>query len=89
MSDLREWFVYIIRCDDQTLYTGISTDPDRRIAEHRTGSRGANYFAGRNPAEIVYREGGHDRSSASRREAQIKLLSRSAKLELVASSSDG
>jgi putative endonuclease len=78
-----EWFVYIIRCDDGTLYTGVSTDVERRFREHRGRPRGAKFFNGRKPLEVVYREGGHDRSSACRREAAIKKLDRVGKLRLV------
>ena len=78
-----DWLVYIIRCDDGSLYTGISTDVDRRFREHRDLKKGARYFNGRTPLEVVYRENGHTRSSASRREAAIKKLSRDEKLSLV------
>ncbi len=67
------WQVYIILCSDDSLYTGITTDVDRRYAQHLAGT-GAKYFRGRSPRRLVYLEGGHDRSSASRREAQIKRL---------------
>jgi putative endonuclease len=77
------WTVYIIRCDDGSLYTGVTTDLDRRLAEHAAGRRGARYFNGRRPVKVEYREGGHTRSSASRREAAIKKLSRAAKLRLI------
>ena len=78
------WTVYIIQASDETLYTGISTDPERRFAEHADSPRGARYFGGREPMRIVFREDGHDRSSASRREAEIKRLSRAQKLGLIA-----
>lgn len=78
------WTVYIIRCEDGSLYTGVTTDLERRFAEHEAGSRGARYFAGRQPEAVVWREDGHDRSSALRREAAIKKLDRRAKLALVA-----
>ena len=77
-----EWYVYIIYCSDQTLYTGISNDVQRRIEQHAS-ERGAKYFRGRRPQKLVYLEGGHTRSSASRREAQIKSLSRKDKLRLL------
>ena len=77
-----EWYVYIIYCSDQTLYTGISNDVQRRIEQH-AGERGAKYFRGRRPQKLVYLESGHTRSSASRREAQIKSLSRKDKLQLL------
>ena len=77
------WTVYIIRCDDGSLYTGISTDVARRFREHLEQPRGARYFNGRRPLEVAWREDGHSRSSACRREAAIKKLSRDEKLKLV------
>lgn len=79
-----EWQVYILLCSDGSLYTGISTDVERRFRDH-AGGQGARYFRGRAPVQILYREGGHDRASASRREAEIKRLPRPAKLALIAS----
>ena len=78
-----EWFVYIIRASDQTLYTGITTDPVRRLAEHQSGKAGAKYFRGRGAVEMVYVEASDNRSTASIREAAIKKLSRSQKLTLI------
>ncbi len=78
------WSLYIIEASDASLYTGITTDVERRFDEHSQGPRGARYFNGRNPLKIVYREDGHNRSSASRREAEIKKLSRDAKQQLIA-----
>lgn len=78
------WQVYIILCSDGSLYTGISTDVERRFAEHAAGT-GAKYFRGRSPVRIVYAEAGHDRSSASRREHQIKQLRPEEKRRLLAS----
>lgn len=77
------WSVYMIECDDGSLYTGVSTDVDRRFKEHRHRARGAKYFNGRIPLGIVYREDGHTRSSACKREASIKKLGRQEKLLLV------
>lgn len=77
------WQVYIIRCSDDSLYTGITTDIGRRFAEHASG-KGARYFRGRQPEEVAYLENGHDRSSAARREAWIKTLSRTDKERLIA-----
>jgi putative endonuclease len=82
-----DWMVYIICCDDSTLYTGVTTDLERRFREHRDHPRGAKYFNGRKPLEVVYSETGHTRSSACKREAAIKKLSRDEKLRLI--SSDG
>ena len=81
-----DWQVYIIRCTDDSLYTGITLDIERRIGEHGS-PRGAKYFRGKRPRQLVFLEGGHTRSSASRREASIKKLPRSAKLRLIAAHS--
>ncbi len=78
-----DWKVYIIRCDDGTLYTGVTTDVERRFREHLEHPRGAKYFNGRRPREVVYTETGHDRSSACRREAALKKLSRIEKLRVI------
>lgn len=77
-----EWFVYVIRCSDDSLYTGVTTDIERRFNEHAGNAKGAKYFNGRQPLEVVYSEAGHDRSSACQREATIKKLSRAGKLAL-------
>lgn len=81
------WQVYIIACTDNSLYTGITTDMERRFRQHAE-SRGARYFRGRRPGEVVYRESGHTRSTASKREAAIKKLLRVDKLRLIASNSN-
>ena len=77
------WYVYILRCGDNTLYTGITDDVDRRLAAHRAG-KGAKYTRGRGPLELVYQEEQPDKSAALRRESQIKRLSRKDKLALCA-----
>jgi putative endonuclease len=79
-----DWVVYIIRCSDNSLYTGVTTDLERRFQEHLSHPRGAKYFNGRKPMEVVYSEKGHTRSSASQREAAIKKLSRDKKVLLIA-----
>ena len=79
------WTVYIIRCDDGSLYTGVSTDVARRFREHLGQAHGAKYFNGRKPLDVAWREDGHSRSSACRREAAIKKLSRDEKLKLFGS----
>ncbi|MCL5059159.1 MAG: GIY-YIG nuclease family protein [Candidatus Thermoplasmatota archaeon] len=80
------WFVYIVRCADHTLYTGITIDVDRRIAEHNgDGAPGARYTRPRRPVELVYVEAAASRAEASRREAAIKQLDRAHKLALCAS----
>ncbi|HEX5772764.1 MAG TPA: GIY-YIG nuclease family protein [Geomobilimonas sp.] len=79
------WHVYIILCSDHTLYTGITTDIDRRLREHATGKKGAKYFRGRGPKELLYLEGGHDRSSAGKREIEIKKMKHADKCLLATS----
>jgi putative endonuclease len=69
------WQVYLLLCSDNSLYAGITTDIERRFREHAEG-RGAKYFRSRQPLEVVYLETGHNRSSASRREYQIKAMTR-------------
>ena len=86
---MSDWTVYMIRCSDGSLYTGVTKDLDRRFAEHRDGKRGARYFQGRTPEAVVFREPGHDRSSALKREFAIKRLSRAEKLTLVSQGADG
>ncbi len=75
------WTVYILRCGDGSLYTGIARDALKRLAQHSSG-KGARYTKGRGPCELVYTEPCGSRSAASKREAAIKSLSRAAKLGL-------
>ncbi|SRR5512135_1083622 len=80
------WSVYILRCADGTLYTGITTDVARRLAEHNgEGRAGARYTSSRRPVELVYVEAAGDRAAAARREAAIKRLDRACKLALLES----
>ncbi len=79
---MKPWVVYILRCADDTLYTGITNDLDRRLAAHAEG-RGARYTRGRLPVELRYLEPAASRSAATRREAEIKRLPRQGKLALV------
>ena len=76
------WKLYILKCSDGTLYTGITTNLDRRVIEHNTG-KGAKYTRGRGPVEVVYFEKHENRSSASKAEAAFKKLTRNKKLEIV------
>ena len=75
------WIVYMLECADTSLYTGITKNLDRRLAEHAAG-KGAKYTKGRGPFRLVYRETCQGRAEASRRETAIKLLSRAKKLRL-------
>ena len=83
VSSEQTWFVYVIRASDDSLYTGITTDVERRFQEHCGTEKGARYFRGRQPLEVVYREDHPDRGSALRREAGIKKLTRDQKLKLI------
>ena len=74
--------VYILRCADGTLYTGITNDLSHRLAAHN-GGKGAKYTRSRRPVELVYAEGQPDKSAALRRELEIKALSRAEKLNLI------
>ena len=76
------WIVYILKCADGTLYTGITNDLDRRMAEHEAG-QGAKYTKGRGPLQLVYQENCRGRGLASKREIEIKSLERKAKLLLI------
>ena len=77
------WKLYILRCGDGTLYTGITTDVEKRLEAHRSG-KGAKYTRGRGPLELVYREECGSHSSALKREAEVKKLSREEKEKLTA-----
>ena len=78
------YYIYIIQCADNTLYTGISTELERRIEEHNSSDKGAKYTRVRRPVTLVYSEEYPDRSSASKREYEIKKkMSRAEKLKLI------
>ena len=76
------WFVYILQCADNTLYTGSTNDLDKRLVKHNSGN-GAKYTRSRLPVKIIYHETSKDRSTANQREAAIKKLTRKEKLELI------
>ncbi len=75
-------YVYILRCGDETLYTGYTTDIERRVEEHRSGT-GAKYTRGRGPFELVHVEKYQTRSAAMSREYEIKQLARETKEQLI------
>lgn len=77
------WYVYILRCKDDTLYCGITPDMKRRLEQHRSG-KGAKYTRGRGPLELVYCEALPSHSDALKREIAIKRLTRAQKLDLIA-----
>ncbi|MBD9196021.1 MAG: GIY-YIG nuclease family protein [Clostridiales bacterium] len=76
------WYVYMLRCGDGSLYTGSTTDVERRLREHQGGT-GARYTRSRPPVTLAYAEEAPDRSAAQRREAAIKKLPRAQKLKLI------
>ena len=76
------WKLYILRCGDGSLYTGITTDVEKRLEAHRSG-KGAKYTRGRGPLELVYSEECGDHSTALKREWEIKQLSREEKEKLI------
>ena len=76
------WYLYILRCGDGTLYTGITTDIQRRLKAHRCG-KGAKYTRGRGPLELAYQEDCSTHSEALKREAAVKRLSRTEKEQLI------
>lgn len=83
----REWKLYILRCGDGSLYTGITVDVEARLAQHREGT-GAKYTRGRGPLELVYVEDCEDHSQALKRELAIKALSKNEKQALIQSAEE-
>lgn len=80
-----DWFVYILECNDKTLYTGITNNLEKRIEQHNHGQEAAKYTRARRPVKCVYQEVQENRSKATKREMAIKQLSRSEKIELIKS----
>ncbi len=78
-----KWYVYILSCNDGTLYTGITKDLERRITEHNTGKKGAKYTRSRRPVRLVYFEETVSRSKATKREKKIKQLPLPHKLQII------
>jgi len=81
MTETADWFVYMLECADGSLYTGIARDLDARVRIHNDGT-GAKYTRGRRPVKLIYSETTDSRSSALRREHEIKQLPRHSKLAL-------
>ncbi len=76
------YFLYLLECSDKSIYTGITTDVTRRLAEHKNGKRGAKYTRARGAVKIIYSEHHKTRSAALKREAEIKRWRRAKKLAL-------
>ncbi len=77
------WYVYLLRCADDTLYTGVTTDLERRVFEHNAGKAGAKYTRARRPVTLVYAESATSRVEAARREAALRVLPRGVKETLI------
>ncbi len=78
-----DFSLYIVRCADGALYTGIATDVARRVGEHESGARGAKFLRGKGPLEVVYEQAVGDRARAQQLEHRIKRLSRAQKIDLI------
>ena len=79
---MSDWHLYLVRCGDDSLYTGIATDVARRFGQHQAG-KGAKYLRGRGPLELVFQTPAGTRSEALKLELRIKALPRSEKLALI------
>jgi putative endonuclease len=77
------YYLYILLCSDKSLYTGITTDLARRVAEHNTSKLGAKYTCGRRPVKLVYSKKFKNRSLASKEEARVKAMTREEKKKLI------
>jgi len=81
---MTDWYLYLIRCSDGSLYTGIATDVERRLKEHRqNGNKGAKYLKGRGPLTLVFQQKIGSRSLALRTERNVKKLSKANKEKLI------
>jgi len=85
---MNSWFVYVLRCKDNTLYTGITTNLKRRLQEHNTSNRGAKYTRSRRPCGLVFSRGPLSRSTAASLEYKIKKLRKKEKEKMIAGSDD-
>ena len=81
-DETSSWWVYLLRCSDDSIYTGIATDVDRRAAEHNAGT-GAKYTRSHRPVTVAYREACQDRSTALKREIALKRLTHDQKSRLI------
>ena len=77
---MKKWYLYIVKCSDNSLYTGITTDINRRVVEHNASKRGAKYTRSRRPVCLLYSESHFSRSTASQAEYRFKKLTRKAKI---------
>jgi len=77
------WYLYVVKCSDNTLYTGVTTNLDRRLNEHNTSPKGAKYTRKRRPVVLVYSKHYTDRSQAQKAEYQFKSLTRKQKIKVI------
>ena len=77
------WYLYVLRCSDNTMYTGVTTDINRRLDEHNTGSRGAKYTRKRLPVKLIYWVAFSDQSSAQKAEYKFKKMTRKQKEKII------
>ena len=82
-SNSKRWFMYVVKCNDDTLYTGITTDVERRILEHNESKKGAKYTASRRPVHIVYARVYDNQSQAAKAESKFRRLPRTKKLNII------
>ncbi len=81
---MTDWYIYLVRCADDSLYTGIATDVDRRLEEHRgKGNKGAKYLRGRGPLSLVFQKKIGNRSLALKAEQKVKKLKKAQKEQLI------
>jgi len=80
---MKKWYVYIVKCRDGSLYTGVTTNLIRRVVEHNQGKKGAKYTRSRRPVQLVWSCTAENRSEAQKEEARIKKLTRKEKLKLI------
>ena len=88
MSTAQTWFVYFLRCNDNSLYAGITTDIERRLHEHNYTKLGAKYTRAKRPVTLVFIEKSENKSIASKREYQLKKLTKNQKEQLVSTYRD-
>jgi len=84
---MKPWYLYVVQCNDLSLYTGVATDTDRRIREHNESPRGAKYTRARRPVTLVYKRRYPNKGEAMRAEHEFKKLMRTTKLEIIENSS--
>lgn len=77
------WYVYILKCADGTLYTGVTNDLKRRVAQHNSSELGAKYTKGRRPVELMYSKRKKTRATAQKEEHEIKQLAKTDKMKLI------